>query len=815
MIQVACAQQATVIGTLKDEQGKPIEGVTIIIKNTLKGTISNERGNYKLSIPADKDVTIVFSHIQFETQRKVVRASAGSKYLLNFSFKEGRTVLPIFIVEDKKTRQKVSMFRVDPKIVEYIPTVSGGIEGLIKTLPGVSSNNELSSQYSVRGGNYDENLIYVNDFEIYRPFLIRSGQQEGLSFINPNLVSSISFSAGGFEARYGDKMSSVLDIKYKKPRGFGGSVSASLLGSAMHLEGDNENHRFTYLFGARYKSNQYILNSLQTKGQYKPSFIDIQTYMTYDLTTEFELGFLGYYSRNKYLVEPDSVVTRFGNVLDVVELAIFFDGQEVDEYETAMGGLSLNYTPNKNLSLKWLASAYLTKEDETFDIIGDYFLYAVETDLGKDDFGQRAFSLGWGTSHDWARNYLDAMVLNTELKGGYSSNNKNHYLQWGAKYQYEDINDEINEWLRVDSVGFSLPYSDSIVLISEVLKTNIGLSSSRVTAYIQDDWIITQDDTTKEITLTAGVRAHYWNFNNELLISPRVQFSFRPLSWRKNKPNKEGIHEKRDVIFKGAAGFYYQPPFYREFRDRDGIINNNIRSQRSIHAVLGADWNFKMWKRPFKFTAEAYYKQLNNLIPYDLDNVLIRYHAKNNAKGYAAGIDFRINGEFVPGAESWASLSFLRTEENLDDDYNIVSGDTVSKGFIPRPTDQLVNFGMFFQDYLPGNKNFKVHLNFLFGSSLPFGPPEAIQARNAFRAPPYRRIDIGFSALLVSKDKELPPKSPFRHFESIWITAEIFNLLQIDNTVSYLWVKDLNNAVYAVPQNLTTRRINIRLITKF
>jgi hypothetical protein len=704
------------------------------------------------------------------------------------------------------------MIRIDPKLFDALPSASGGVEAILKVL-GASSNNELSSQYSVRGGNYDENLVYVNDFEIYRPFLIRSGQQEGLSFINSDMVSSLLFSAGGFAAKYGDKMSSVLDIDYRKPEKFGGAASISLLGGSLTLEGASPNQSLRFLVGARYKTNQYLLNSLETTGDYRPAFSDIQADVTYDVSDKVSLEAIANYSSNQYQFIPQDRVTTFGTIQNTLRLTVYFDGQEVDKYTTAMGGLSVTYKPKSNLRLKFLASIYGNQEDETFDVIGEYFLGEVGNNLGNANFGQTLYYIGTGTNQEWGRDYLTATILKFAHKGSFIK--KHHYLQWGFDINREHIHDDLSQWTRVDSAGYTLPYSDSQIFLQDIIRSEYDFSSFRYSLYVQDAWVLNEE---RNFTLTYGSRLSYWDFNKQFLVSPRVQLSVQP-NWQ------------RDIVFRAAVGAYDQPPFYRELRDLDGNIHPDVLAQRSIHYVAGTDYNFKWWGRPFKFVSEIYYKQLYDLNPYELDNVRIQYFGENDAKGYAAGLDLRLNGEFVKDAESWVSLSLLSTRENLSNDF-VFEVDTIftddehiefqldsieiSPGLIPRATDQFLNFGMFFQDYIPGNENFKVHLNFLFGTGLPTGPPDHVRARDTLRLSPYRRVDIGFSAILLNREKTKIQENPvWHHFKSIWLSLEVFNLLGVSNEISFTWVEDINNTVYAVPNYLTGRRINLRMMVNF
>jgi hypothetical protein len=813
MSRLSYSQTATVYGNVRNEANQALEAVSIKFSGSGGGMrFSDAAGNFEYSIPADKEITISFSSLGYENFERRVNLKAGQRFPLYVVLVQQTYVIDSVTIEDKELRDQPSMVRIDPKSFEALPSASGGVEAMLRVL-GASSNNELSSQYSVRGGNFDENLVYVNDFEIYRPFLIRSGQQEGLSFINPDLVGSLLFSAGGFAAKYGDKMSSVLDIDYKRPQKFGGNANISLLGGGLSLEGASKDHRAHFLFGARYKTNQYLLNTLETTGDYQPSFIDIQADITFDLSDKVTLEAIGNYSKNKYQFIPEDRVTTFGTIQNTLRLTVYFDGQEIDAYSTAMAGVSVTYKPRKNLSLKFLGSVYGDREDETFDVIGEYFLGEVNNNLATEDFGQTLYYFGTGTNQEWGRDYLEAYLIKFAHKGTYFQ--RNHYLQWGIDIGREHIEDNLSEWTRVDSAGYTLPYSTSQIHLQDIIRTQNTFSSLRYSAYFQDSYTINED---RNFTITYGSRFSYWDYNQQFLISPRVQIAYQPV-WQ------------RDIVFRAAIGAYDQPPFYRELRDLEGNLHPEVLAQRSIHYVIGGDYNFKWWDRPFKFVSEIYYKQLYDLNPYELDNVRIRYFGENSGSGYAAGIDFRLNGEFVKDAESWISLSLLSTKENIENDFvytvdttyidpeqneYILDSTQVYPGFIPRPTDQFINFGMFFQDYIPGNENFKVHLNFLFGTGLPTGPPDHVRSRDTLRLSPYRRVDIGFSALLLNGEKQKIRESKvWSNFETIWISLEVFNLLGVSNEVSYTWVKDINNTVYAVPNYLTGRRLNLKLNVRF
>ena len=799
-------ENAKVVGRVTNENNQPLQYVTVGLLLNNISTTTDQKGKYTLTVTAKKEYKLIFQCMGYQNQTFNITLKPSEVKEINVILKDTTTILNTIDITDTHLRNS-NFSRLDPKHSSEIPNPSGdGIETMIKTLPGVHSNNELSSQYSVRGGNFDENLVYVNDIEIYRPFLVRSGEQEGLSFINADLVSSILFSAGGFDAKYGDKMSSALDIQYKKPTVFAGSAAMSLMGGSIHLEGSADNSKFTYLVGARQKSNQYVLNSLQTQGDYRPSFTDVQTLLTYNFNKKTELSFLGNYARNVYQVVPTDRETDFGTVNNALRLKIYFDGQEVDKFETFFGALSLTYRPTTKIKIKNIVSAFQTFEDETYDIQGEYWLYQLGTDMGSDQFGNPTFNRGIGTYINHARNSLHANVFNFENRGTIVE--RNHNFQWGIKYQREEIIYNLNEWKMVDSSGYTIPtYPDSINSqnpphyfpeLQNVYKADYTLSSNRITGFIQDEWAIDGQDSSR-FKLIYGARFNYWDLNKEFLVSPRLTFSFKP-RW------------KRDILFRLSSGVYYQSPFFKEMIDLAGKFHYDVKAQRSIHFVASADMNIKLWSRPFKFVTEAYYKYLDNLIPYVVDNVRIRYYASNNATGYATGLDFRLNGEFVKGIESWASLSLMQTKQKITYDTNVTV--TVTP-YIPRPTDQFLTFSMFFQDYLPKHPNIKMHLNLVFGTSLPFGPPNSLPDKQVLRMPSYRRVDIGSSFLLKDKNKLYSAKNIFRRVGDIWFSIEVFNLLDVSNTISYTWVTDIDNRQYAVPNYLTPRMLNAKLLVEF
>ena len=819
-------QVGMVFGKVTDEKNQPIELANITIMGLPGGTTTSADGMYSLQVPAAKPLKVVFSFIGYRADTMYIRVNQGEKIRINRTLINAATELSKVVIEDRQLRS-TNLSRINPKTVNALPSASGGIEALLKTLPGVVSNNELSSQYSVRGGNYDENLVYVNDIEIYRPFLVSSGQQEGLSFLNSDLVSSVLFSAGGFEARYGDKLSSVLDIKYKHPQYFGASATASLLGATAHIEGVTKNNRFTYLAGARYKTNQYLLNALETKGSYRPVFLDFQSLLTYNLNKKLELSFLSYVSSNQYTLIPESRDTRFGTYYTPMQLTMYFDGREADKYKSLMGALTMAYRPNDNLQVKWIASAYNSHETESYDILAQYYIAELDLQADATDSVRILDTKGVGGFFNHARNILDMTVMNIENKYTYSKGK--YFALWGVKYQHEIINDQINEWQLIDSAGYSLPNhigtpgqpgNLSDFILNYHLATSAALNSNRYTAFAQNTWTFDGDST--NLAFTAGIRFHYWDFNKQFIVSPRVSISYKP-DWT------------RDIVLRLSTGMYYQPPFYRELRNFSGQINPDLKAQKSFHTVLGSDWNFYAWTRPFKFVSEVYYKYLSDLVPYEVDNVRIRYLGINVSKGYAYGIDLKVNGEFVKGVESWASLSYLKTAEDLYNDFyynkynaagelirrgvtmdtKAVDSSIVYPGYIPRPTDQRITFSLFFQDYLPMDPTFKMNIGLYFGSGLPTGAPNTPFFLHKFRLPPYRRIDIGLSKRIIGNDSWTPRKGFFSGFKSLWVTAEILNLLQVNNTISYNWVRDINGNQYGVPNYLTPRQINIKIGAEF
>lgn len=783
----AQSNNALLTGKVTDSNGKPIELANISVKNTALGTVSSSNGSYQLKIPSKRAITVVFSIVGYQTIEKIVKANDGQKIDFNISLKQTDQEIDEVQVTQLR-RNKTNMDRIDAKYLTQIANIgTGGVEALIKTLPGVSTNNELSSQYSVRGGNFDENLVYINDVEVYRPMLTKSGQQEGMSMINSDMVSSIDFSAGGFDAKYGDKMSSVLDIKYRKPTQLAGSASASFLGATVHLEDISKNGKFSHISGLRYKTNRYLLGTLDSKGEYNPNFIDFQTYMTYRFNSSFDVSFLGNLGKNQYNFIPQSRETSFGTINQVYNSTIYFEGQEKDKYTTSTGALIANYHPGANLNLKFIASAFQSKEAETYDIQGQY--YIKEFGGGTNEDNDSTLITGIDTFLNHARNYLDLNVYAFEHKGAYNS--EHHLLNWGIKLQQEKIDDKMNEWVLRDSTGYSIPYNGDKLELYSSTNMKYNMNSTRTTAFIQDTYQIPINK--GALYLTAGLRSQYWSYSGEFLLSPRGTLRFYP-AWNTN------------FVFHLSGGIYDQPAFYKELKDRNGVIYPNTKAQRSTQIVVGSDYIFRAWDRPFKLSSEIYYKYFSQLTPYQIDNVRIRYLPDQQATGYATGVDMKVNGEFVSGVESWASLAIMKTEEDVLND---------GHGYIPRPTDQRFNFSVFFQDYFPGNPTWKMNLTAFYGSRLPTGPPNSNRYQDVFRIPPYRRIDLGFSKVLISPDHKRFRNKAFDQVKDMWISLEVFNLLDISNTISYLWVSNNSGDMFAVPNYLTRRKLNLKLTVKF
>jgi hypothetical protein len=808
---------AFVSGQVIDENENPLVKVSVVVLGKTTGIVTNDSGFFRIKVTAAKSIALVFSNIGYAETQKTFYLSDNEEERITVRLqRDGKTLKTVVVTNDRE-RKELGLTKINPKNAIVLPSTTGGIEGLIKILVG--SNNELTSQYNVRGGNYDENLIYINDFEIFRPYLVRSGQQEGLSFINPELARNVNFYNGGFQAKYGDKMSSVLDIQYKKPKNFGGSAYISLLEQGMHLEGSAKKEKLTYLVGVRNKSNRNLLSSQQTQGSYIPSSTDIQGYLTYKLNEKWQLEMLGNFSATKFTLIPQSAqkTTSVFSPLFTANLGldIFFNGQEKDGYNTSLIGLTAVHQPNKKVQIKWMLSHFENKENENFDIGSTYLFGDRNFDNTSSTYGQIVNPLGAGFYQNYGRNKLDISVWNAGIKG--SLDRGKHFIQFGNSIEQTKITDKLFEWEYQDSAGYSLPVTTNN--LSSFLNSSANLTIQKYSGYVQDN--INFINSKRDISLQGGVRYNYNSLNKELLISPRAQVSVKP-SW------------KKDMVFKLAAGIYDQPPFYRELRRYDGSLNKGIKSQKSYQVVAGMDYNFISGERPFRITAEAYYKNLQDVIPYDIDNVRIRYSGENNAKAYAYGVETRLYGELVKDAESWLSIGLMRSKENIEGDhyYNYLNaaGETITSkthdqlpvdsirqdvGWVRRPTDRLITVGLFLQDYLSTNKNFKVHLNMIYGSNMPYNIPNSTRYRNALIIDPYLRVDIGFSALLLSEKNKRRSHSPFKDFENIWASFEVFNLIDRPNTISYQLIKDFSNTVYSIPNRLTPRLVNFKIVGRF
>lgn len=777
--QAAMAQKVTIKGRVTDLNHKPIEIANVSVVGKPAGTVCDLNGNYTLTCESSDSLVIAYSMIGYQTRKRTFKNPTDT-LIVNVTLPPMDIQLSDAIVTHKERQMTTTQQIEMPEKLRLNPSASGnGIEDIIKSQAGVSAHNELSSQYNVRGGNFDENSVYVNGIEIYRPLLIRAGQQEGLSFLNPDMVSSIAFSTGGFEAKYGDRMSSVLDITYRKPRELESIISVSMLGASIYAGWGNSKVSFSN--SLRYKTNRYLLGTLDTKGEYDPSFIDYQAYFDWRITDRLNFSVIGNIASNEYRFTPSDRKTSFGTLEDVKEFKVYFDGWERDLFRTLFGAASLNYAPNQYNLFTLQASAFNSKEEETYDIVGEYWLNDINTD--------EAMSVGGYMEH--ARNYLQANVATVSLKG-------NHYLgahdlRWGIEWKRQQFSDNQREWEMRDSAGYNIPSLPDVLKPVYSLKSKTSSSNNIFSAHLQDTYKFTS--TLGLVSINAGVRVSYWDWNKETIVSPRASVGLIP------KFND-------DMTFRLAAGVYYQTPFYKEMRDTttvDGIasvtLNKKIKSQRSIHVVLGYDYHFKLMNRPFKFTAEAYYKKLDNLIPYNVDNVRIVYYGENCAHGYATGLDMKLFGEFVPGTDSWITFSIMDTKEKIN------GGE-----WIPRPTNSMFNASLYFTDFFPGTKRWKMSLQGVYADGLPFGPPHTGREKQRFTAPAYTRVDIGMSYRLLNNEENIYRTGIRQFLRNVWLGIDAFNLLGINNVNSYYWVRDVHNNNFAVPNYLTGRQINARIL---
>lgn len=789
LIASAGYAQVKIFGKVIDAEEQPIEFATVRIAGTAVGATTGLDGSYSLSVAESDTIEIIFTCIGYKEHKQKLISPSGNVNVNAKLFKTTRELEAIEVTEYKK--QTGGMQTLDAGQLKVGPNASGNaVEGLLTTIAGVSSKDEMSSQYSVRGGSYDENSVYINGIEVYRPQLISSGQQEGLSIINPSLVGSIEFSTGGFSAEYGDKMSSVLDITYRQPESFEGNVAASLMGAEAAI--GQSTGKFSQLHGIRYKRNTTLLSSLETKGEYDPSFFDYQTNLRLKLNDQWNISFLGNIAMNNYKFTPKTRSTSFGTSQNVKEFTVYFDGKERDRFETYFGALELNYDVNKSTGFTLLASGFLTNELVAYDISGEYWLDEAGTNDGENSVGGE---IGVGKYLEHSRNRFQAGVFTLGLKGHTSLNR--HNLQYGLEYRNQQIYDRTSEWEQRDSAGYSLPNIDNKLEMIYNLTSKHDLTTNKLSWYAQDTYRLLVN--AGMFTFNGGLRMSYWDFNNEFLVSPRISIGYIP-------------EFNNSLSFRLSGGLYYQSPFYKEFRetktDENGNsyaeLNRDIKSQRSIQLILGGDYTFRALDRPFKITAEAYYKKLDDIIPYELDNLKIVYSGRNEADGFIAGIDFKFFGQFVPGTDSWFSFSLMKTQENL----NGVK--------VPRPTDQRYSFGVFFNDYFPKFPKLKFSLKGIISDGFPMTPPQVSRDVSYFRAPAYKRLDIGFQYQLVGGEKDgVRPYNFWRHFKSIWIGVDVFNLFDFSNVSSYYWVTDVNNIQYAVPNYLTRRQFNVNLSVAF
>lgn len=776
--QVAIGQSFTLQGKVSDKDGNPIELASVMVVSQGKLAMTNLKGEFHMQLHSADSVKVRFSMIGYKSKERVLRRPQGKQTLLVQLLDDNEMQE---VVVEGKTKQHGTTEELDVDKVKQGPSASGNaVEEMVQTQAGVSTHSELSSQYNVRGGTFDENSVYINNIEVYRPFLVRSGQQEGLSIINPDMVQSVGFSTGGFEAKYGDKMSSALDITYKRPKRTEASLTASLLGASAYL--GIASKKFTWTNGVRYKTNRYLLGSLQTKGEYKPSFLDYQTYLSWQPSKRWQIDFIGNISDNHYNFQPEDRETNFGTLQNVKKFRVYFDGQEKDLFRTYFGSLSItrHLSPRTDVSL--LASAFSTREQERYDIQGQYWLTQTET----------SENLGVGTYMQHSRDYLKANVKSLKLMLQHRMGK--HKIEGGVTYKVEQVKENSAEYEYRDSAGYNVPHTGRDLRMIYALRAKNELNAKRTESYLQDTWNFqTRDSVPTLFTFNYGVRFAHWSFNGESIVSPRASLTITP-------------GKNRNLSFRIAGGLYYQAPFYKELRDTSMIngityatLNQSVRSQRSIHALASMSYRFEMMGRPFKFTAEAYYKALSQLVPYSVDNVKVTYYGDQHATGHATGLDLKLFGEFVPGTDSWLTLSVMNTRMRLN-----------GKS-IPLPTDQRYALNLYFTDYFPGTTRWRMSLKLAYADGLPFATPHQELENNSFRAPAYKRADIGMSYRLLDNHDG----SRNTIFKNVWIGLDCLNLFGINNVNSYYWVTDIAGQQYAVPNFLTGRQINGRVTVEF
>lgn len=767
----AVAQSFSLSGSVVDNDGNPIELATVACVSQAKVTMTNLKGKFSLQLQSADSVIVRFSMVGYKTRQRILRNPRG-KQTLRVVLNPMESLNELVVTE--RRRQTTQTEKLDIKDVRNSPSATGNsVEELVQQQAGVSSHNEMSSQYNVRGGSFDENAVYINNVEVYRPFLVRSGQQEGLSIINPDMVGSVAFSTGGFEAKYGDKMSSVLDITYRQPQKAEASASVSLLGASAYVGIGGK--RFSMSHGLRYKTNKYLLGSLDTEGEYKPDYLDYQTFISYRPDSLWSVDFIGNISENHYTFQPFNRETSFGTLTDVKSFKVYFDGQEKDLFRTLFGALNITRRFGKNTSVSLLASAFYTKEQETYDIQGQYWL---------DDVSNNT-NIGVGTYMEHGRNFLTGHVENLKLIARHKT--KRHDMEASLAIKFEKVKENSTEYEMRDSSGYSIPHTADRLDLIYSLRSQNEIDSRRIEGYLMDTYRLATDGEKQSFfTLNYGLRFSNWSFNGETTVSPRASLAIVP-----------GFNH--DVTFRLATGIYYQTPFYKELRDTSTVngrtvvtLNEKIKSQQSIHFIAAFDYRFKMLSRQFKFTTEAYYKRFHNLIPYNINNVKVTYYGENLCDGYAAGMDFKLYGEFVPGTDSWLTFSLMKTRQTL---YGVS---------LPLPTDQRYSLNLHFTDYFPGTERWRMTLRLAYADGLPFGPPHSGIERMQFRAPAYKRADIGLSYLLA-KGKENGS-----WYRNLWLAADCLNLFGISNVNSYYWVTDVTNNQFAVPNYLTGRRFNVR-----
>lgn len=767
---IALADGFTLKGKVVDEEENALELVTVSCLAQGKVTMTNLKGEFSIDLQSADSVEVRFSMVGYAPRKRVFRRPKG-KMTVQIVMQPMEALKEVTITE--RRRQTSQTEQIDIKDVQLTPSTTGNaVEELIQQQAGVSSHNELSSQYNVRGGSFDENSLYINSVEVYRPLLISSGNQEGLSIINADMVEKIGFSTGGFEAKYGDKMSSVLDITYRRVKGFEASATASLLGASVYLGVGNK--KFSMSHGLRYKTTRYLLSSLETTGEYKPNFLDYQTYISYTPNKRWTVDFIGNISDNHYDFTPEDRETSFGTLADVKSFKVYFDGEEKDLFRTLFGTASITRHFGDSTSIKFLTSAFHSKERETYDIMGQYWL----------DDTQTQENLGVGTYMEHARNYLTADVVSFKLIGTHKT--RHHDIEAGVTYKTEHVKEHAKEYEMRDSSGYSIPHTADRLDLIYTLTAKNDVKSHRIEGYIQDTYRFSKGNTF--FTINYGVRLSNWSFNKETIVSPRASIAIVPAF-------------NNDCTFRFATGLYYQAPFYKEMRDTvtvngitTAVLNEKIKSQQSLHFIGAFDYRFKMLNRPFKFSVEAYYKALSNLIPYNVQNMKVTYYGRNMCSGYTTGIDLKLYGEFVPGTDSWLTFSLMSAQQKMEGQW------------VPLPTDQRWAVNLHFTDYFPGTDRWKMTLRLAFADGLPFGPPHRGLEGQQFRAPAYKRADIGMSYRAVKKDKGI---------KNLWLGIDCLNLFGISNVNSYYWVTDVTNKQWAVPNYLTGRQINGKITVDF